>query len=109
MTVGVDTYIGNMILHGRMALPRAGMTRYPSLNMDEMMANAGVDAILLSSEPYPFKEKDAQELRERYGVPVLHVDGQLFSWYGTLTPTGIAYAQRVGEKVLAALSDEPFL
>ena len=40
--------------------------------------------VLLSSEPYPFKEKHIAELNMLLpGCPVLLVDGEAFSWYGS--------------------------
>jgi hypothetical protein len=40
--------------------------------------------MLLSSEPYPFREKHAAELRERVpGCEIRFVDGEMFSWYGS--------------------------
>lgn len=42
------------------------------------------EIILLSSEPYPFKQKHIEELEEMYpDAKVLLVDGELFSWYGS--------------------------
>jgi ABC-type Fe3+-hydroxamate transport system substrate-binding protein len=42
------------------------------------------DYILLSSEPYPFKEKDILELQHLCpNSKVLLVDGEVFSWYGS--------------------------
>lgn len=55
-------------------------TRYPEwqLTLD------GMDVLLLSSEPYPFKEEDIQPLKEKFpNVKIGIVDGELFSWYGS--------------------------
>lgn len=58
-------------------------TRYPELN-DEMIKSLRPDYILLSSEPYPFKEKHIRELKEICpNSKILLVDGELFSWYGS--------------------------
>ena len=39
--------------------------------------------LLLSSEPYPFKEKHIEEFeRILPATKVILVDGQMFSWYG---------------------------
>lgn len=42
------------------------------------------DLILLSSEPYPFKESDFDYFQQRYpGADIQIVDGEMFSWYGS--------------------------
>lgn len=42
------------------------------------------EVILLSSEPYPFKEKHLDELQTEFpDAKILLVDGEIFSWYGS--------------------------
>lgn len=42
------------------------------------------DCILLSTEPFPFKEEHCEEFRLRFpNAQVLLVDGEFFSWYGS--------------------------
>lgn len=58
-------------------------SRYPELT-DEELVSLNPYVLLLSSEPYPFKENHIQELKTL--VPkakVLLVDGEMFSWYGS--------------------------
>jgi len=55
-------------------------SRYPEINLRDM---ENADLILLSTEPYPFKEEDAMLLRNESGVEVRIVDGEYFSWYGS--------------------------
>ena len=48
------------------------------------MKAAHPDMILLSSEPFPFKEKHVKELAAHFpNIPIQLVDGEAFSWYGT--------------------------
>lgn len=57
--------------------------RYPELTPAQLAA-ADPDVVLLSSEPYPFKEKHIAELNMLLpGCPVRLVDGEAFSWYGS--------------------------
>lgn len=57
--------------------------RYPEITA-EQLAKANPELILLSSEPYPFKEKHIQEFKTICpNANVLIVDGELFSWYGS--------------------------
>jgi ABC-type Fe3+-hydroxamate transport system substrate-binding protein len=58
-------------------------TRYPELTLEQLIELKPA-AILLSSEPYPFKQKHIDELR--LAIPdseVRLVDGEMFSWYGS--------------------------
>lgn len=55
-------------------------SRYPEITEEELIK---ADTILLSTEPYPFKEEDALALKEQIGKEVIVVDGEYFSWYGS--------------------------
>jgi hypothetical protein len=44
---------------------------------------AEADVIMLSSEPFPFKEKHIEELKLFIQKKIMIVDGEAFSWYGT--------------------------
>ncbi len=80
MLAGKDTFISHMMsLCGFQNL--AIEDRYPLLEESD---TKDVDLILLSSEPFPFKEKDKIELQKRYpNAQILFVDGEMFSWYGS--------------------------
>jgi len=57
--------------------------RYPELALAEMQ-NLKPDAVLLSSEPYPFKGKHINEFKSIFPDSGIHlVDGEMFSWYGS--------------------------
>lgn len=100
MTIGTDTYIASMLRACGMELPDTSLTRYPVLDLPAFVAAHRVDAVLLSSEPYPFKEADAAALQQAYGIPTHCVDGQMLSWYGTLTPVGLRYGWALRERLL---------
>lgn len=77
--VGKSTFIDAM-------LTKAGFEnlcneeRYPELKSYEIQP----DYIFLSSEPFPFKEDHAVEIKKKFPVSkVLFVDGEMFSWYGS--------------------------
>lgn len=84
MVAGHGTFINDMLK--RMGLVNVfdeGDARYPEITEQEL-AEADPEVILLSSEPYPFKEKHILELNMICpGTPVHIVDGELFSWYGS--------------------------
>lgn len=99
MAAGQDTYINAV-------LQRAGMSnvalalpgRYPQIDSAELAA-LKPDVCLLSSEPYPFEHKHAEELaRLMPGTHMQLVDGEMFSWYGARM---LMAARYLGELVTA--------
>ncbi len=83
MTIGKDTYIHDLLSVNGFENVFGEQTRYPTITIEELKA-AHPDIILLSSEPFPFKEKHIQELAEHFpDIPIQLVDGEVFSWYGT--------------------------
>ena len=83
MSVGKDTFISNMIETAGWQNVFAGKTRYPEINLEELTA-ADPGMVLLSSEPFPFKEKHIAEIKAVLpNAEVVLVDGEMFSWYGS--------------------------
>lgn len=91
MTVSRDTYISRMLaLYGWKTWPPASAQRYPTLALED--CRGLVDRVLLSSEPYPFRDKHLLEARRRLPrVPVDLVDGEMVSWYGSRAIAGLRY------------------
>jgi ABC-type Fe3+-hydroxamate transport system substrate-binding protein len=97
MTVARDTYISRMLMEiGWQSWPAVeggehGAARYPQLHGDEAWL-AGIDRVLLSSEPYRFDASHlplAQALCPQAQVQL--VDGELLSWYGPRAAAGLDY------------------
>jgi len=83
MCAGGDTFISNMLLHMGWQNVLAGKLRYPEIELAELKA-LQPELILLSSEPYPFKEAHMAEIKAAVpGAEILLVDGEMFSWYGS--------------------------
>jgi ABC-type Fe3+-hydroxamate transport system substrate-binding protein len=83
MTAGADTFINNMFKYCGLENGFANKTRYPEISIAEMQA-ANPKVILLSSEPYPFKQKHINELQHFLpAAKIVLVDGEMFSWYGS--------------------------
>jgi len=83
MTAGAGTFIHDML--GRCGFNNiyADQLRYPEISVDELRS-AGCELLLLSSEPYPFKQKHIDELQQQLTkTKILLVDGEMFSWYGS--------------------------
>ncbi|MFZ9027499.1 MAG: ABC transporter substrate-binding protein [Crocinitomicaceae bacterium] len=80
MVAGSDTFINAM-------MKVAGLEnaikeeRYPELDSCDYETP---DLVLLSSEPFPFKEKHVDEFLQMFPeADVKIVDGEMFSWYGS--------------------------
>ncbi len=83
MTVGGDTFIHKMMARAGFFNLFGVHTRYPEVDPAQL-ARLAPDVLLLSSEPFPFKERHVEELREICPQTVIRlVDGALFSWYGS--------------------------
>jgi ABC-type Fe3+-hydroxamate transport system substrate-binding protein len=82
MVAGNGTFINEMLLS--CGLRNAMLQdRYPSVNEDTIR-QIDPELILLSSEPYPFKEQDIAEFHSLCPrAEIRIVDGEYFSWYGT--------------------------
>lgn len=83
MSVGNDTYIHSVMDHWKLENIFADKTRYPKITLEQLSFKKP-DVILLSSEPYPFKEKHIKEVGEVCkGTSIVLVNGEWFSWYGS--------------------------
>jgi ABC-type Fe3+-hydroxamate transport system substrate-binding protein len=94
MTAGTGTFIDDM-------LHRCGLTnvinqpRYPVTD-PAALAAAGCELILLSSEPYPFRDKHREELQALTPhADIRLVDGEMFCWYGSRLLHAPAYFQQL--------------
>ncbi len=82
MCVGENTFIDKMIesCGGVNICPK---DRFPSFELEELK-EIKPDVVLLSSEPYSFKEKHLPEFKEIFPDAIVQVvDGEMFSWYGS--------------------------
>ena len=82
IVAGKGTFIDDM-------LRRCGLTnafeadRYPEV-FPAQLVEAKPDVVLLSSEPYPFKDRHITEFKALLPYANIQlVDGELFSWYGS--------------------------
>lgn len=83
MSVGHDTYIHAMMKHCGLANVFGDQTRYPTTSLEEL-AKLNPDVILLSSEPFPFKDSHIEMYQT--AVPdakVILFEGEALSWYGS--------------------------
>jgi ABC-type Fe3+-hydroxamate transport system substrate-binding protein len=83
MTVGNDTFIHHMLGIAGFENVFVDKNRYPEITMEELKARKPV-YIFLSSEPFPFRQRHADELQQEIpSSKTILVDGEMFSWYGS--------------------------
>lgn len=94
MVAGKNTFIDDM-------LRRCGLInvfeqyRYPEIDT-KILIEANPEVILLSSEPYPFKNKHIAELKAIVPNAIIKlVDGEMFSWYGSRLLHAAAYFENL--------------
>lgn len=93
MAAASGTFIHEMIGLTGLKNSIADRSRYPELTSDEIR-QLNPELILLSSEPYPFKENHIAELQKLCpAARILLVDGEMFSWYGSRLLKFPAYLQ----------------
>lgn len=99
MAVGSHNIIDHMLQRCGYENVFGNLARYPEVTAEQLQ-EANPQLILLSSEPYPFKEKHIQEFQEicpKASIKV--VDGEMFSWYGSRLLQAPAYLQQVIDEV----------
>ncbi len=83
MSVGGDTFISHIMNRVGFENCLKSKERYPLLTKGEIISTSP-DELLLSSEPFPFKETHLKTLQEQFPtIKVRLVDGEAFSWYGS--------------------------
>jgi len=96
MTVARDTYIAATLAEvGWHTLPaveggETGAARYPTFDWEAPWL-ADVARVLLSTEPYRFREAHLPEVEALARSPALLVDGEMVSWYGSRAARGLRW------------------
>lgn len=100
MTIGGDTFIHDMLQHCGCTNVFAHRQRYPETTIAELQS-VQVELLLLSTEPYPFKQKHADALQALLPATTIALaDGEFFSWYGSR----LCHAPAYFTQLLAPLS-----
>ncbi len=104
MTVSRDTYISRTLaLAGWDSVPASAATRYPRVALEQALLR-DAELVLLSSEPYRFRERHVAELRALTtlrGKPVALIDGEMTSWYGSRAIAAMDYLRRLRQRLAA--------
>ncbi|SHH18453.1 helical backbone metal receptor [Massilia sp. CF038] len=98
MSISADTYIARMLAEIGWRTPALGEARYPVFQWNAALVE-GIDAVLLSTEPYRFTQSHADALERQIGKPVFLVDGEMMSWYGSRSVAGLAYLRSLAQQL----------
>ena len=97
MSVSRDTYISRMLAAaGWDSLPAETAQRYPEVDLAKVAGD--IDLLLLSSEPFPFRQKHLDQLATEpalAGRQIALIDGEMVSWYGSRAVHGLAYLRKL--------------
>jgi ABC-type Fe3+-hydroxamate transport system substrate-binding protein len=101
MTVSAPTYIASMLREASLEvvgpLAKAGVTpdRYPQF-IDNEPSAWKPEAILFSSEPYQFSDRDFADTSSwaPSNTPRCLIDGEMLSWYGPRAIAGLRYLRK---------------
>ncbi len=98
MAAGRKTFIHQMLrTAGFRNIITDPESRYPELTTEQIQ-KLSPDCILLSSEPYPFREKHIAELQAVCpDAQIVLVDGEMFSWYGSRLLKAPGYICQLGK------------
>jgi ABC-type Fe3+-hydroxamate transport system substrate-binding protein len=99
MAAGGDTFINDMLQRCGFENVFAGVARYPEVSIDRLSASR-CELLLLSSEPYPFKQKHIDDLQQQLpGIKIMLADGEMFSWYGSRLTKAAGYFQQLRNSI----------
>jgi len=99
MVAGNNTFIHHILQINKFDNVYKNKERYPEINLEEIKLEGTPDFIFLSSEPYPFKEKDIHETERLTKAKVILVDGEMFSWYGSRLLKAFDYFKTLHQKI----------
>lgn len=100
MVAGGNNFINYLLEINKFNNIYKNKPRYPEVELKKIRLEGAPDLILLSSEPYPFKEEHAFEIgRFTHHAKTIFVDGEMFSWYGSRLLKAFDYFKQLHNRV----------
>lgn len=100
MVAGKNTFINEMLQLNRFQNTYESKGRYPEIELEKMRQEGDPELIMLSSEPFPFKDEHAFEIgRNTHHAKTIFVDGEMFSWYGSRILKAFDYFKKLHEQL----------
>jgi iron complex transport system substrate-binding protein len=101
MVAGNNTFINHLLELNKFDNIYSNKERYPEVELKKIRIEGDPDLVLLSSEPYPFKEEHAFEIgRFTHHAKTVFVDGEMFSWYGTRLLKAFDYFKQLHQRII---------
>ena len=99
MVAGSNNYINNILtLNNFVNIFENAPNKYLDVYIEyltDLNLQLKPELILLSSEPYPFKETHVEELKKYIDCKIIFVDGEMFSWYGSRLLKALDYFKKL--------------
>lgn len=100
MVAANNTFIDHVLELNKFENIYRNLERYPEVDITKIQQEGDPDVVLLSSEPYPFKDEHAFEIgRVAHHPKTIFVDGELFSWYGSRLLKAFDYFKLLRERI----------
>ena len=100
MVAANHTFINHLLELNRFDNIYKDKERYPEIELKKIRLEGDPEVILLSSEPYPFKDEHAFEIgRFAHHAKTVFVDGELFSWYGSRLLKSFDYFKKLRNRL----------
>ncbi|WP_323788596.1 helical backbone metal receptor [Psychroserpens sp.] len=99
MIAANQTFINEMLSINNFENVFKDVDRYPEITLSELNKRQP-DVILLSSEPFPFKDLDIAEFKSSFPeIKTKIVDGESFSWYGSRLIKAFEYFEELQKSI----------
>ena len=100
MVAASDTFIDTMLSLNKFTNVYGHMSRYPKVEIDRIRHEGDPEVILLSSEPFPFKDDHALEIGKYTNrSATVFADGEMFSWFGSRMLLAFDYFKQLHKKL----------
>ncbi|VAW23382.1 ABC-type Fe3+-hydroxamate transport system, periplasmic component [hydrothermal vent metagenome] len=100
MVAANDTYINEILKLNKFENIYQNMSRYPKVEINKIRLEGDPDVIILSSEPFSFKDEHAMEIATYSNRSVtVFADGELFSWFGSRLLRSFDYFKELHKRI----------
>jgi len=100
MVAGNNTYINEMLQLNKFENIYDTMSRYPKIEINKIRHEGDPDVIILSSEPFSFKDEHALEIGTYTNRSItVFGDGEMFSWFGSRILLAFDYFKKLHKKL----------
>lgn len=100
MVAGNDTYINEILKLNKFENIYENKSRYPKIEINKIRHEGDPEVIILSSEPFSFKDEHALKIGSYTNRAVtVFGDGELFSWFGSRLLLSFDYFKELHKKL----------